>query len=173
MTIKAQRATIKYMEGISVDGYMMPNGEFRVGLVGASLALGYAKQWLTQVLTRVGGDTFKSLQGIGFTGFSEEIDIDAIKGGGVRAKTISLADWQRLKIYAAQQGKQKAIALLTFQGFTSDADLFADSFNVTRHTVSEKWELYYKEFAASLDWQEEDREDVRLIEEQELFLLSN
>ena len=172
MTIKAQRTTIKYMDGISVDGYMMPDGEFRVGLVGASLALGYAKQWLTQVLTRE-GKSLQALQGVGFTGFSEEIDLDAIKGGGVKAKTISLADWQRLKIYAAQQGKQKAIALLTFQGFTSDADLFADSFNVTRHTVSEKWELYYKEFAASLDWLEEDREDVRLIEEQELFLLSN
>lgn len=170
MTIKAQRATIEYMEGISVDGYMMPDGEFRVGYVGASLALGYKKQWLTQVLIRR-GKTLKALQAEGFTGFSLDADLDPINGGGVKAKTLSLADWQRLKVYAAQDGKQKAIALLTFQGYSSDADLFADAFKVARSTDSEKWELYYKEFAASLDWKEEDNDEWSIIDEQERFLL--
>ena len=64
MTIKSQRATIEYVEGISVDGYMMPNGEFRVGMVGASLALGYAENWLTQITSRV-GKASKTLERMG------------------------------------------------------------------------------------------------------------
>ena len=171
MTIKSQRATIEYVEGISVDGYMMPNGEFRVGMVGASLALGYGRQWLTQVLTRE-GKALKALQGIGFTGFSEEIDLDAINGGGTKATTISLSDWQRLKIYAAQQGKMKAVALLAYQSLSSDADLFTDAFALPRWTVEQKRAMYCAELAKNINWLEEDRQEWRVIEEQEAFILS-
>jgi hypothetical protein len=171
MIIKSQRATIEYVEGISVDGYMMPNGEFRVGMVGASLALGYGRQWLTQVLTRE-GKALKALQGIGFTGFSKEIDLDAINGGGTKASTLSLSDWQRLKIYAAQQGKMKAVALLAYQSLSSDADLFTDAFSLRRMTVEEKRALYFFDLAKTIDWQHEDRSDWELIAEQERFLLS-
>ena len=171
MTIKSQRATIEYVEGISVDGYMMPNGEFRVGMVGASLALGYGRQWLTQVLTRE-GKALKALQGIGFTGFSEEIDLDAINGGGTKATTISLSDWQRLKIYAAQQGKMKAVALLAYQSLSSDADLFTDAFALPRWTVEQKRAMYCAELSKNINWLEEDRQEWRVIEEQEAFILS-
>ena len=171
MTIKSQRATIEYVEGISVDGYMLPNGEFRVGMVGASLALGYGRQWLTQVLTRE-GKALKALQGIGFTGFSEEIDLDAINGGGTKATTISLSDWQRLKIYAAQQGKMKAVALLAYQSLSSDADLFTDAFALPRWTVEQKRAMYCAELAKNINWLEEDRQEWRVIEEQEAFILS-
>ena len=39
--IRAERATVRFFDGLEVDGYRMPNGEFRVGLTGASLVLGY------------------------------------------------------------------------------------------------------------------------------------
>ena len=39
--IKAERATIKFIDGLEVDGYRMPDGEFRVGVMGASTVLGY------------------------------------------------------------------------------------------------------------------------------------
>lgn len=150
---------------------MMPNGEFRVGMVGASLALGYGRQWLTQVLTRE-GKALKALQGIGFTGFSEDIALDAINGGGTKATTISLSDWQRLKIYAAQQGKMKAVALLAYQSLSSDADLFTDAFALPRWTVEQKRAMYCAELAKDINWLEEDRREWQIIEEQERFLMS-
>jgi len=45
-TIRAERATVEFFDGLSVDGYRMPNGEFRVGLAGASRTLGYEREWL-------------------------------------------------------------------------------------------------------------------------------
>ena len=116
--------------------------------------------------------TLKALQGIGFTGFSEEIDLDAINGGGTKATTISLSDWQRLKIYAAQQGKMKAVALLAYQSLSSDADLFTDAFALPRWTVEQKRAMYCAELAKNINWLEEDRQEWRVIEEQEAFILS-
>jgi hypothetical protein len=171
MTIKSQRATIEYVEGISVDGYMMPNGEFRVGMVGASLALGYAENWLYRLTTRE-GKALKALQGIGYTGLPLDAELDSINGGGTKATTISLSDWQRLKIYAAQQGKMKAVALLAYQSLSSDADLFTDAFALPRWTVEQKRAMYCAELAKNINWLEEDRQEWRVIEDQELFLLS-
>ena len=42
--IKAERATVKFFDGLEVDGYMMPDGEFRVSVTGASVLLGYQKK---------------------------------------------------------------------------------------------------------------------------------
>jgi len=171
MTIKAQRATIEYVDGISVDGYMMPDGEFRVGITGASIALGYGENWLYRLTDRK-GKTLKALQGMGYTGLPLDAELDPINGGGTKASTLSLSDWQRLKIYAAQQGKMKAIALLAFQSLSSDADMFTDAFSLRRMTVEEKRALYFFDLAKTIDWQHEDRSDWELIAEQERFLLS-
>ena len=112
MTIKSQRATIEYVEGISVDGYMLPNGEFRVGMVGASLALGYGRQWLTQVLTRE-GKALKALQGMGFSNEFIPVECDAINGGGQCVQTISTIDFDILTAFAASEGKRDAMRLLS------------------------------------------------------------
>ncbi|MDJ0577977.1 MAG: hypothetical protein QNJ65_22810 [Xenococcaceae cyanobacterium MO_234.B1] len=48
--IKAIRAKIVFCEGLEVDGYQMPNGEYRVGLSSASKANGYSEEWLRQAL---------------------------------------------------------------------------------------------------------------------------
>jgi hypothetical protein len=45
--IKAVRAEVNLGESVVIDGYMLPNGEFRYGLTRTSLLLGYAKQWLS------------------------------------------------------------------------------------------------------------------------------
>ena len=42
---------MNFGEGVTVDGYQMPDGEFRIGTVGASLALGFAKNWLSREVT--------------------------------------------------------------------------------------------------------------------------
>ena len=83
--IKAERSTVSFFDGLIVDGYRMPNGEFRVGLTGASEILGYGREWLGRVLSR-GGNTVRALQGLGFT---EEIQKVATKSGRP-PETISL-----------------------------------------------------------------------------------
>lgn len=64
--VKAIRATVVFFEGLEVDGYRMPNGEFRVGAPDASRVVGYGRNWLTNVLRR-GGSTYKALLGLGFS----------------------------------------------------------------------------------------------------------
>jgi hypothetical protein len=75
--IKAERSSVEFFDGLSVDGYRMPDGEFRVGLTGASEILGYGREWLGRALLR-GGNTIKALRSIGFT---EEIQKVATKSG--------------------------------------------------------------------------------------------
>jgi hypothetical protein len=70
--IKAERQTVRFFDGLEVDGYRLPDGEFRVGLTGASLVLGYAKNWLGRVLSR-GGNAVKALRGYGFTEKVEKV----------------------------------------------------------------------------------------------------
>ena len=65
--IKAERATVVFFEGLTVEGYRMPSGEFRVGLEGASTVLGFGENWLYRTLTRTGNKTLKTLQGWGLT----------------------------------------------------------------------------------------------------------
>jgi hypothetical protein len=48
--IKAERQTVVFFDGLQVDGYRMPNGEFRVGITGASQVLGYSREWLGRVI---------------------------------------------------------------------------------------------------------------------------
>jgi len=56
--IRAERATVKFCEGVEVDGYLLPDGEFRVGKVGAAIAVGYGKDWVGQLK----GKPLKALQ---------------------------------------------------------------------------------------------------------------
>ena len=48
--IRVERATVKFFDGLEIDGYRMPNGEFRIGLAGASRILGFSDRWLTDTL---------------------------------------------------------------------------------------------------------------------------
>lgn len=48
--IKAERATVRFFDGLTVDGYRMPSGQFRIGLTGASRILGYNERWLRDTL---------------------------------------------------------------------------------------------------------------------------
>lgn len=167
--IKAERRTVKFCEGVEVDGYMLPDGEFRVGKVGASVAIGYGKDWLGQL----GGKTLKGLQSSGFTGSEKIIKLDAIHGGGTTAKTISLPDFRKLIIFAASKGKPQAVALLDAVVDVGLDDWFRGHFGQRSLTLDEKRGLFYHTYSSTINWLEEDREDWRVIEEQQRFLQGN
>ena len=167
--IRAERTSVKFCEGVEVDGYRLPDGEFRVGKVGAAIAVGYAKNYLTEV-EKKSPKQLKALQDTGFTGLERIIELDSIGGGGTSANTVSISDFRKLIIFAASKGKPQAVALLNAIVDVGLEDWFRLSFGQIQLTLEEKRDRFYKAYAATIDWLEEDREDLRMIEEQELFL---
>lgn len=160
--IKAERATVKFFDGLEIDGYMMPDGEFRVSLTGVSVLLGFQKNWLGRVLSR-SGNSVKALQGMGFRGDTQKVVTQSIRGGGDEAQTVSLRDLNTLILYAATKGQSKAIALQMALTDMALTDFFRDAFGVRALSIAEKREAFYKAYAASIspeDWMFMDKEDI-------------
>ncbi len=104
--IKAKRAIIQFCDNQTVEGYRMPNGEYRVGLSSASEAIGYSEKWVRQALNR-NEARIKALHSMGFSGKILKVRRESIKGDR-ESRTISLDDFKHLINYAANKGKQKA-----------------------------------------------------------------
>jgi len=156
--IRAERATVTFFDGLQVDGYQMPDGEFRVGMTGASEVLGYGRNWLGRVLER-GGNTLKTLRGLGFT---EEIQ-KVVTNSGRPPETISLRDFNRLISYAVFDGKKAALALQLALTEVALNDFFRDAFGEQPLSISEKRQLFYETYAATIspeEWRRMDREEI-------------
>ena len=156
--IKAERETVKFFDGLQVDGYRLPDGEFRVGLTGASEVLGYGREWLGRVLDR-GGNTLKALQGLGFT---EEIAKVATNSGRP-PETISLRDFNRLIAYAVFDGKKAALALQLALTEVALNDFFRDAFGEMPLSIDEKRRLFYEAYAATISPQEWKKMEIEEI----------
>ena len=160
---KAERATVEFFDGLTVDGYRMPSGEFRVGLAGASRTLGYEREWLADAVDMNSPRTAKSLQGLGFTEKIQKVSAQSKQGNPFQDRTISLDDFNCCIIYAVQSGKKAAIALN--RAFTKLAliDFFRDAFGDPPLTIQEKRQLFYEEYAKAIspeDWRKMDREEI-------------
>jgi hypothetical protein len=156
--IKAKQATVRFFDGLEVDGYELPSGEFRVSITTASVSLGYSREWLGRVLLR-GGNTLQALQGIGFT---EKIEKVATKLGRP-PETLSLRDFNRLIVYAVQDGKKAALALQLALTELSLTDFFNDAFGHPPLSIQEKRERFYQAYAETIspeNWREMDRQDI-------------
>lgn len=159
---KAERATVTFFDGLTVDGYRMPNGEFRVGITGASQVLGYGREWLGRVISR-GGNTVRTLQSIGFTEEIQKVATQPIRGGGSEAQTISLEDFNRLIVYAVMDRRPAALALQLSLTRLSLNDFFLDAFGEPPLTIEQKRRLFYETYASTISpqqWLEMDREEI-------------
>jgi hypothetical protein len=155
---RAERETVPFFDGLTVDGYRMPDGEFRVGIAGAGEVLGYERNWLGRVLER-GGNTLKALQGLGFTEETQKV----VTKSGRPPETISLRDFNRLIAYAVFDQKKAALALQLALTELSLTDFFRDAFGETPLSIDEKRQLFYETYAATIspeDWRQMDREDI-------------
>ena len=156
--IRAERATVTFFDGLEVDGYRMPSGEFRVGISGASIVLGYGREWLGRVLDR-GGNTLKTLQGLGFTEETQKVATNS----GRPPETISLRDFNRLIAYAVFDQKKAALALQLALTEVALNDFFRDAFGEASLSIDEKRTLFYKAYAATISpeqWRQMDKEDI-------------
>lgn len=73
-TIKAFRAEWKINEKLSIDCYEFPDREKRIGITGASLAIGRSKEYLGR-LSKRGAKALKSLQDKGYTGWQKSVKL--------------------------------------------------------------------------------------------------
>lgn len=161
-TIRAEHKQVPFFEGLEVDGYRMPNGDFRVGIEGASKVLGYNRNWLGRALGR-GGSTVKTLQGLGFTEQIEKVVAQSSRGNDIEAGTISLEDFNRLIVYAVSKGKKAALALQLSLTRVALNDFFRDAFGEPPLSIAEKRRLFYETYASTISpehWRQMDREDI-------------
>ncbi len=160
--IRAERETVVFFDGLQVDGYRMPDGEFRVGITSASLVLGYSENWLFRLLGRETGTSIKALRGLGFTEETQKV-VSETNRGDREAQTISLRDFNRLISYAVFDGKRAALALQLALTEIALNDFFRDAFNLAALRFAEKRELFYAAYAAAIspeNWREMDREEI-------------
>lgn len=166
---KAKRATVQFCPGVTVDGYkLLRDDEFRVGIYGAPLVLGYAQNWLFRVMGQ-SQSTYqkrdKTLETLTQWGFSNlPIDVEIVNTGEGRgrnwATTISLTDFNCLIGYAAIEGKKKqAIALDMGLRRVALEVFFRNAFGI--QIDQSVMRPFYQEYAKGLCWTEEDRQDVR------------
>ena len=159
--IRAERQTVRFFEGLEVDGYRMPNGEFRVGITTASIVAGFAENYLRRLLL----DGGTRLQPLLSTGFSCETvpQVRTTKTGEREEHTITLKDFIRLLRYADKQGKKSAGAILDALSELSLLDFFTDAFGEPPLSIAEKRRLFYESYAQSIspeDWRQMDREEI-------------
>ena len=148
---------------------MLPNGEFRVGKKGLSLLLRYKENFLSRLQSATPRKA-EALRREGFTDYSLTVQIDNERGA-TRSETLSLDDFESFIFFAALEGKKEAIALQRALIRVGITDWFRLSFGLNQLTLGEKRTLFYKEYAKTIDWLKEDRNDIKLIKEQELFLI--
>lgn len=168
--ITFERAFVKLAGDLAVDGYRSPSGEFRVGMASASVALGYEKSWVSQlVLGRI--KMAGVLSDMGFTGcmIKGKVLRDKKSGASV-VQTISLDDFNYLIVYAAGQGKKNAMALVSALARTTLQNLFLIAFENRVMTVQETTKYFSDDFIKNIDWLSEDRDDAEEILEHLRFL---
>jgi hypothetical protein len=156
----------------SIDCYLFPDGEKRIGIGGASIAIGRSKEYLGRV-AKTESKALKALTGIGYTGCIKETDIKREKGA-TRSKTISVRDFTKLITWDAVVNKnQDSIILLATFAETGLDDILDKVFK--QQSVAfllEKIVHYTKWTTEDLqDALEANYDDWRVIREQEQFLL--
>ena len=168
---KIRSATVRFCDGLAVDGFELPDGSYWVSITSSSEVLGYAKNWLGRNLSK-GGNTFKALQGHGFSGYFSEV-VTPSMGGDQKSKLISLKDFNRLILFAASKGKTEAVALADALLNMSMVDFFRETFGQRQLSIEEKRRQFYLDYSASLtrdDWLEMDRIEVKVINDQLRFV---
>lgn len=160
---RAEKATVKFFNGLEVDGYRMPDSEFRVGLEGASKVLGFAPNWLYRTLTADEGKTLKVLREYGFDAYLREATVARPQGGTTTVETISLDSFNICIVYAVQKKKKAALALQLALTKMALIDFFRDAFGDEPLSIVEKRRLFYETYAATIspeDWRQMDRLDI-------------
>ena len=161
-TIKVEVATVRFFDGLEVEGYKMPDGEFRIGLTGASLVLGYGENWLPRLLRKKEGISLKALLALGFSKRTQKV-LSEPTIGSKKVETISLDDFDRLIVYTVSRHKKAALALQQSLTEVSLLDFFLDAFGKSSLNVEQKRHFFYEKYAVTISpdgWQQMSKRDI-------------
>lgn len=172
--IKFVQASLPISESVSIDCYMLPSGEKRIGITGAALAAGRPKNYLSRTVTKTESKAFKALQGLGFEGYLIEGNVIKEEGkGSPIAKTLLVRDFTKYITWeSVQNQKKEAIILLAAfaeTGLEQTLDLLftgkSVQFVLDKIVHYTKWTNEDLQQALMCNW-----EDVAVIEEQLAFV---
>lgn len=168
--IRSVRAELN-LGHVAIDCYMLPDGEKRIGLAGASLAIGRSNNYLSRLLDQR-SNKLKSLQEVGFTGYLTETDVP-LERGTTRSKTISVRDFTKLVTWDAVVNKNthSIILLASFAEVGLDDTLDRLFKNKSLDLLLSKI-VHYSKWTAE-EWKEAldaNKDDLKDIYAQERFL---
>lgn len=160
---KFVRAELPISDTLSIDCYMMPSGEKRIGITGAALAVGRSKEYLSRLQER-GSKGLKQLQGMGFQGCQiEGLVIRPDGRGSSAAKTISVQDFTKYVTWEAVVNQRLPAIIIMAAIFETGVDRILELLFQGRSVefLLEKIEHYST-------WTNEDLQQVLLYNREEL-----
>ncbi len=169
--LRAQRVDFQIAPGYFLEFYRLPNGEKRIGLTGLAISCGLRKEFFSKMEV-LGEKQLQALWGTGFTGCAVDVSVTRNEGRGAsKAKTLSIEDARRFIEFAAfDLGKKPALAIArAMMGIAIDS-IARQAFGEEALTLDEIRAYICSEFAKTLDWLEEDRDDSRMIDQHLIFL---
>jgi hypothetical protein len=127
-SVKATRATVT-LGTLTIDGFMLPNGEYRMSLTQTAETVDLGVQNASDFLR---SKALKSLAGEGYTPQTFEIETDDQVRGQGRFRGLPLEIVRKYWLYQASRGNKKAIALCDALMAETLERRFDRAFNVTR-----------------------------------------
>jgi hypothetical protein len=107
--IKATRATVT-IGNLTIEGFMLPDGSYRMSQTQAAGAVGLKVQNVSDFLR---SNALKSLMGESYTPQTSEIEPDESQGrGGSRINAVSIEVVSKYWLWQAYRGNKKALALV-------------------------------------------------------------
>ncbi|MEA5489477.1 MULTISPECIES: hypothetical protein [Pseudanabaena] len=127
-SIKATRATVA-IGGLTVDGFMLPDGTYRMSQTQAAETVGKDEINARRFLS---SKNINAIRGEGYTPDSIEVESLSDKRGQTRFNALPLDVVTAYWLYQSSQGNQKALALVWALLSESLERRFDDAFGVVR-----------------------------------------
>jgi hypothetical protein len=171
--VRAERVDFQIAPGVFLELYRLPDGEKRIGKTSAAIVCGHKKNYFSRLPLNA-PKHLEALRGMGFDGYTRPVMIERGSVGGrgsAKAETLSLDDFKRFAEFSAfdlEKPPAKAIARAFF-GVTIET-IAKQAFGEEALTLADIRAIVCKEYAKTINWLVEDRDDAREIDQHLLFL---
>jgi uncharacterized protein YqfB (UPF0267 family) len=171
--LRAERVDFQIAPGIFLEFYRLPDGEKRIGMTSAAIVCGHRREYFNKLHSSA-PNHLKALKAKGFTGFTKEVIVgdrgDGIRGAS-RSLTFSLSDFRVfVRVSAFELDKKPAMSIAEALLGVAIETIAKQAFGEEALTLAEIRAIVCTEYAKTVNWLEEDREDAMAIAEHSMFL---
>lgn len=168
--VKTERVDFQIAPGHLLEFYRLPDGEKRIGVTSAARICGHAANYLVK-LPSSSPKRWEALLRRGFTDYRVECSVSREGGGASTASTLSLDDFRAfLRFSAFEVKKAPALALSDALVGVAIETIARQAFGEEAVTLEEIRRIVCREYAKTVDWVQEDKEDWALIDAHQIFL---